>query len=189
MTYSKGPWIYDAESGEIHTKDRAGFWGPDHEPVVVATVEQLDGVDNGPLLAAAEEMYELIMLVADLSSQEWQERDGARKGATDNFGNRMWFISDSVMQEVKKNASKAGGDSMKHNPLGILTGYVYPWEIRREFDRFDCGSLDANECIAAGSTSKIYYGDGKCESAVTASRYFFGQAKKNPHLAGNSTAG
>lgn len=106
MTYSKGPWIYDAESGEIHTKDRTGFWGPDHEPVVVATVEQLDGVNNGPLLAAAEEMYELIMLVADLSSQEWQERDGARKGATDNFGNRMWFISDSVMQEVKKMRAK-----------------------------------------------------------------------------------
>ena len=60
MTYSKGPWIYDAESGEIHTKDRTGFWGPDHEPVVVATVEQLDGVNNGPLLAAAPEMLEAL---------------------------------------------------------------------------------------------------------------------------------
>lgn len=60
MTYSKGPWIYDAESGEIHTKDRTGFWGPDHDPVVVATVEQLDGVNNGPLLAAAEEMYKAL---------------------------------------------------------------------------------------------------------------------------------
>lgn len=57
MTYSKGPWIYDAESGEIHTKDRTGFWGPDHEPVVVATVEPLDGVNNGPLLAAAYDLY------------------------------------------------------------------------------------------------------------------------------------
>lgn len=60
MTYSKGPWIYDAESGEIHTKDRAGFWGPDHEPVVVATVEQLDGVNNGPLLAAAPELLQAL---------------------------------------------------------------------------------------------------------------------------------
>lgn len=58
MTYSKGPWIYDAESGEIHTKDRTGFWGPDHEPVVVATVEPLDGVNNGPLLAAATELLD-----------------------------------------------------------------------------------------------------------------------------------
>ena len=62
---------------------------------------------------------------------------------------------------------------MKHSPLGILTGYVYPWEIRREFDRFDCGSLDANDCIAAGSTSKIYYGDGRRESAVTAIAFRF----------------
>lgn len=60
MTYSKGPWIYDAESGEIHTKDRTGFWGPDHEPVVVATVEQLDGVNNGPLLAASNELLEAL---------------------------------------------------------------------------------------------------------------------------------
>ena len=58
MSHSKGPWIYDAESGEIHTKDRTGFWGPDHEPVVVATVEPLDGVNNGPLLAAAHDLLE-----------------------------------------------------------------------------------------------------------------------------------
>lgn len=60
MSHSKGPWIYDAESGEIHTKDRTGFWGPDHEPVVVATVEQMDGVNNGPLLAAAPELLEAL---------------------------------------------------------------------------------------------------------------------------------
>ena len=65
MTYSKGPWIYDAESGEIHTKDRTGFWGPDHEPVVVATVEPLDGVNNGPLLAAAPELLEALKLVTN----------------------------------------------------------------------------------------------------------------------------
>lgn len=56
MTTSKGPFHYDAESGEITTKDRTGFWGPDHEPVVVATVEPLDGVSNGPLLAASAEL-------------------------------------------------------------------------------------------------------------------------------------
>lgn len=63
MTYSKGPWIYDAESGEIRTKDRTGFWGPDHEPVVVATVEPLDGVDNGPLMAAAKEMIDVLNVI------------------------------------------------------------------------------------------------------------------------------
>ena len=53
MTYSKGTWRYDAESGEVLTSDRTGFWGPDHEPVSVCTVTPLDGVNNGPLLAAA----------------------------------------------------------------------------------------------------------------------------------------
>lgn len=60
MSHSKGPWIYDAESGEIHTKDRTGFWGPDHEPVVVATVEPLDGVNNGPLMAAAPDLLDAL---------------------------------------------------------------------------------------------------------------------------------
>lgn len=80
MTYSKGPWIYDAESGEIHTKDRTGFWGPDHEPVVVATVEQLDGVNNGPLLAAANELYtEALKLIGDLDPESWDANfDGLR---------------------------------------------------------------------------------------------------------------
>ena len=80
MSHSKGPWIYDAESGEIHTKDRTGFWGPDHEPVVVATVEQLDGVNNGPLLAAAPELYiEAFELIGDLDPENWDRRfDGLR---------------------------------------------------------------------------------------------------------------
>ena len=60
MTYSKGPWIYDAESSEIRTKDRTGFWGPDHEPAFVATVEPMDGVNNGPLLAAAPELLDAL---------------------------------------------------------------------------------------------------------------------------------
>lgn len=69
MTYSKGPWIYDAESGEIHTKDRTGFWGPDHEPVVVATVEQLEGANNGPLLAAAADLFEALCEAEEFISQ------------------------------------------------------------------------------------------------------------------------
>lgn len=70
MTYSKGPWIYDAESGEIHTKDRTGFWGPDHEPVVVATVEPLDGVNNGPLLAASNELLEACEAMIEWDARE-----------------------------------------------------------------------------------------------------------------------
>ncbi len=70
MTYSKGPWIYDAESGEIHTKDRTGFWGSDHEPVVVATVEPLDGVNNGPLLAASNELLEACEAMIEWDARE-----------------------------------------------------------------------------------------------------------------------
>ena len=70
MTYSKGPWIYDAESGEIHTKDRTGFWGPDHEPVVVATVEPLAGVNNGPLLAASNDLLEACEAMIEWDARE-----------------------------------------------------------------------------------------------------------------------
>lgn len=70
MTYSKGPWIYDAESSEIHTKDRTGFWGPDHEPVVVATVEPLDGVNNGPLLAASNDLLEACEAMIEWDARE-----------------------------------------------------------------------------------------------------------------------
>ena len=77
MSHSKGPWIYDAESGEIHTKDRTGFWGPDHEPVVVATVEQLDGVNNGPLLAAAPELLEIVKEAIDYGLMRYGLEDKA----------------------------------------------------------------------------------------------------------------
>lgn len=70
MSHSKGPWIYDAESGEIHTKDRTGFWGPDHEPVVVATVEPLDGVNNGPLLAASNDLLEACEAMIEWDARE-----------------------------------------------------------------------------------------------------------------------
>jgi hypothetical protein len=60
MNHSKGPWSYDEESGEVTTKDRAGYWGPSHCPVIVCTVESLDGIDNGPLIAAAPEMLDAL---------------------------------------------------------------------------------------------------------------------------------
>lgn len=45
-------------------------------------------------------MRQALGLVIDLSSKEWQESDGSRKGATDNQGRRLWFISPDVMQAV-----------------------------------------------------------------------------------------
>ena len=61
MSHSKGTWIYDAESGAVYTKDRTGYWGPDHYPVEVCAVAALDGVNNGPLLAAAPELLEALI--------------------------------------------------------------------------------------------------------------------------------
>ena len=81
MSHSKGPWIYDAESGEIHTKDSTGFWGPDHEPVVVATVEPLDGVNNGPLLATAPELLEALkdaVCALEVSGKDFWATEKAR---------------------------------------------------------------------------------------------------------------
>lgn len=47
------------------------------------------------------DLIAVVELVNDTASQEWQETDGRRMAATDNSGNRMWFISDDVMQELK----------------------------------------------------------------------------------------
>lgn len=60
MTTSKGPWSYDEESGDVTTKDRAGYWGPLHYPVTVCDVTSLDGISNGHLLAAAPEMRDAL---------------------------------------------------------------------------------------------------------------------------------
>lgn len=54
-----------------------------------------------PIESAAPTMREALDLVRDLSSQEWQQPDGKRMGATDNQGRRMWFITEDVMQVVR----------------------------------------------------------------------------------------
>jgi len=43
-------------------------------------------------------------------------------------------------------------------PLGLLTGYMPPDQLRPEFSRFECGQLDASEFVAAGSTASRDYG-------------------------------
>lgn len=63
MTTSKGPWSYDAESGLVLTKDRTGDWTATfpYLSTEVCSVNPLDNdIDNGPLLAAAPEMLELL---------------------------------------------------------------------------------------------------------------------------------
>ena len=58
MTTSKGPWSYDAESGLVLTKDRAGDWTATSPycATEVCSVNPLDGISNGHLIAAAPTM-------------------------------------------------------------------------------------------------------------------------------------
>jgi hypothetical protein len=65
MNHSKAPWAYDEESGEVTTKDRRGYWGPPNFPVTVCTLETLDGIHNGPLIAAAPELAEVLRSLLD----------------------------------------------------------------------------------------------------------------------------
>ena len=63
MTTSKGPWSYDAESGMVTTRDTTGDWTANSGPrgiTVVCTVESLDGISNGDLIAAAPEMRDAL---------------------------------------------------------------------------------------------------------------------------------
>lgn len=57
--------------------------------------------------AGVPDMLDALRLVVDLSSQEWQESDGRRMGATDNQGRRLWFISIDVMEEARAVVAKA----------------------------------------------------------------------------------
>lgn len=98
MSHSKGPWIYDAESGEIRTKDRTGFWGPDHEPAFVATVEPMDGVNNGPLLAAAPELLE-----ACIAMSQWGDGNV-------NLHTRL-ALFDAAIKKIRAAIAKAIGEA------------------------------------------------------------------------------
>ena len=64
MTTSKGPWVYDAESGYLLTKDKAGDVSP-YGPTIVCDVYVLDGISNGYLLAAAPDLLEFAKAYAD----------------------------------------------------------------------------------------------------------------------------
>lgn len=61
---------------------------------------------NARLVAAAPDLYEALLIVTELASQEWQEQDGSRKGATDNDGRRLWFISEAAMESARAALAK-----------------------------------------------------------------------------------
>jgi hypothetical protein len=79
MTTSKGPWSYDAESGMVTTRDTTGDWTANSGPkgiTVVCTVESLDGISNGDLIAAAPEMRDALRSLLDwLMDDDRKESD------------------------------------------------------------------------------------------------------------------
>ena len=65
MTTSKGPWSYDEKSGLVLTKDTTGDWTANQGPrgvTTVCSVESLDGISNGDLIAAAPEMRDALRI-------------------------------------------------------------------------------------------------------------------------------
>lgn len=59
---------------------------------------------------------EVLELVRDLASQEWQEPDGSRKCAVDNRGRRLWFLSEDLMAEVRSAIAAAEHGSPVRSP-------------------------------------------------------------------------
>ena len=77
MTTSKGPWSYDAESGMVTTRDTTGDWTANSGPrgiTVICTVESLDGISNGDLIAAAPDLLAVVKELEE-SSSYWSEYD------------------------------------------------------------------------------------------------------------------
>lgn len=63
--HSHGRWEYDEETGEITTSDNSGDWSG-RQYTLICTVNNLDGIHNGPLLAAAYQMFKDLIVTAAL---------------------------------------------------------------------------------------------------------------------------
>jgi len=77
MTTSKGPWSYDAESGIVTTRDTTGDWTANSGPrgiTVVCTVESLDGISNGDLIAAAPDLLAVLKELEECAGY-WSDYD------------------------------------------------------------------------------------------------------------------
>jgi len=80
-----------------------------HCLVLGGLVADEGGTPYCTMKAERDALLAALSLISHLSSQEWQEPDGTRKGATDNQGKRMWFVSDDVMREIRAAIAKAEG--------------------------------------------------------------------------------
>lgn len=113
--HTKGPWVVDDNEGFGALKIWSGCAPSGNSTIPGQIISVIDETareceENARLISAAPDLLEALDLITSLASQEWQEPDGSRKGATDNQGRRMWFISADVMQEARAAILKATGE-------------------------------------------------------------------------------
>jgi hypothetical protein len=46
-----------------------------------------------------DKLRDALEIICDTASTEWQESDGSRKGAIDNRGERLYFVSKELIEE------------------------------------------------------------------------------------------
>jgi hypothetical protein len=65
--------------------------------------QSLQGEMQGRLKAEQErgEALAALEIICDLASMEWQEPDGSRKGAVDNWGERLYFVSKELIEGAR----------------------------------------------------------------------------------------
>jgi hypothetical protein len=110
---------------------------------------------------------EVLELVRDCSSQEWQQPDGKLMGATDNQGRRLWFISEDVMQAVRHSLVRSPSDRG-----GSVEGHALlladrPGQLGATPNETGAGTkpstpLSAGETVAVGDQPKLYQWAQRC---------------------------
>lgn len=63
------------------------------------------------LVKERDDLFDILELICDTASTEWQESDGSRKGAIDNAGERLYFIDKGIMDEAKAIVAKYTKDT------------------------------------------------------------------------------
>ena len=109
-----GPWFTHRSLGFAVATVGIHRIASDSEPVADPTSDIRYIAAANPeairaLLAERDALRDALDLVADLSSQEWQDQNGKRMAATGNDGKRFWFITDDVMQAAR--AALAQGEA------------------------------------------------------------------------------
>lgn len=97
--------ITSLEMGEADARRLVACWN-EHDGLVhdnARLYQSLQGEMQGRLKAEQErgEALAALEIICDLASMEWQEPDGSRKGAVDNWGERLYFVSKELIEGAR----------------------------------------------------------------------------------------